>query len=153
MTEQVSVSREIKAPAERVRTMVADVTRMGEWSPENEGAEWLGPSTGPTPGARFKGKNRIGRRKWSTVATVVDADPGHRFSFTVAALGQKVAEWSYSFEPTADGCLVTETFVEQRSSFFKPIARLATGVADRAEHNRAGMTTTLERLAIDAEAN
>jgi hypothetical protein len=31
------------------------------------------------------------------------------------------------------------------------VARLATGVADRAEHTRAGMAHTLERLAAAAE--
>jgi uncharacterized protein YndB with AHSA1/START domain len=153
VTEQVSVTREIGAPAERVWAMVSDVTRMGEWSPENEGATWLGGATGPQPGAKFRGTNRIGKRKWKTVATVVDADPGRRFSFRVATMGLKVAEWSYAFDPTATGCRVTETWIEQRASLFKPLARLVTGVADRASHNRAGMEQTLERLAAVAESS
>jgi len=153
VTEQVSVTREISAPAEQVWAMVSDVTRMGDWSPENEGAAWLGGATGPQPGAKFRGTNRIGKRKWKTVATVIDADPGRRFSFRVAAMGLKVAEWSYTFEPTATGCRVTETWIEQRSSLFKPLARLVTGVADRATHNRAGMEQTLERLGAVAQSS
>jgi len=47
MAEQVSVTREIGASAERVWAMVSDVTRMGEWSPENEGGVWLGGRDGP----------------------------------------------------------------------------------------------------------
>ncbi len=35
----------------------------------------------------------------------------------------------------------------------KPLARLVTGVADRATHNRAGMEQTLERLAAVAESS
>ena len=31
----------------RVWALVADLTQMGEWSPENEGVEWLGGATGP----------------------------------------------------------------------------------------------------------
>lgn len=152
MSEQVSVTREIAAPAEQVWSMVSDVTRMGEWSPENEGGTWLGDATGPRPGAKFRASNRIGKKKWKTVATVVDSDPGRRFSFRVAAAGLKVAEWSYAFEPTAAGCRVTETWTDRRPGFFKPIARLATGVADRATHNRTGMEQTLERLAAAAES-
>jgi len=133
--------------------MVSDMTRMGQWSPENEGGRWLGGATGPQSGAKFRGANRIGKRKWNTVATVVDTDPGRRFSFRVSAMGLKVAEWSYTFEPTATGCRVTETWTEQRAGMFKPLARLVTGVADRATHNRTGMEQTLERLAAIAESS
>ena len=152
MTKQVSVSREIAAPADTVWAMVSDVTRMGEWSPENVGGTWLDGATGPRPGARFRGTNQHGKRKWTSVATVVDSEPGRRFSFRVTAGGGiKVAEWGYSFEPTATGCRVTETWKDERSRFFKPISGMATGVSDRAAYNRAGMEQTLERLAAVAE--
>ena len=152
MSDQLTVSRDIKAPPEQVWAMVADVTRMGEWSPENEGGTWLGDATGPEPGARFRGSNRNGWRRWRTKATVVEADPGRRFSFRVTSFGLKVSEWGYTFEPTtADGCRATETWTDQRSRWFKPIAQLATGVSDRVGTNRAGMAQTLERLATEAE--
>jgi len=133
--------------------MVSDVTRMGEWSPENESGTWLGDASEAKPGARFRATNRVGRRKWKTLAAVVDADPGRRFSFRVTAMGLKVAEWSYVFEPVDMGCRVTETWVEQRGRIFKPIAARVTGVADRATHNRAGMEQTLDRLAAAAESS
>jgi len=152
MTEQVSVTREIGAPAERVWAMVADVTRMGEWSPENQGGEWQGGATGPAPGASFVGKNVNGKKQWATVATVVDADPGRRFAFRVKAKGFKVAEWRYEFEPTATGCRVTETWIDQRGSIARVLGKPVSGVDDRAAHNRAGMEQTLERLAAVAES-
>ena len=83
------------------------------------GRHVAGGATGPQPGAKFRGTNRIGKRKWKTVATVVDAEPGRRFSFRVATMGLKVAEWSYAFEPTATGCRVTETWIEQRARFLQ----------------------------------
>ena len=152
MAEQVSVTQEIGASAEHVWAMVSDVTRMGEWSPENEGGTWLGGSAGAEAGAKFRGTNRIGNRKWKTMGTVVDADPGRRFSFRVTTMGQKVATWSYTFESTAAGCRVSENWIDQRASFFKPLAQVVTGVADRATHNRAGMERTLERLKSAAES-
>jgi uncharacterized protein YndB with AHSA1/START domain len=150
MTEQVNVTREIGAPPEQVWAMVSDVTRMGEWSPEASEGEWLSGATGPQPGAKFRSTNRVGKRKWKTVATVVDADPGRRFSFRVGSMGLKVAEWSYTFEPTPTGCRVTESWSDQRSAVFKRITQLATGVANRGTHNRTGMEQTLERLATAA---
>ena len=153
MAGQVSVTREIGAPAELVWAMVSDVTRMGEWSPENEGCTLLGGVTAAQPGARFRGVNRNGKKKWTTMGTVVDAEPGRRFSFRVTAGGLKVSEWSYTFEPTPDGCLVTETWVEQRGRLAKALGKPVSGVADRAAHNRAGMEQTLERLAAVAESS
>lgn len=60
-------------------------------------------ATGAQVGAKFRGTNRIGNRRWKTVGVVVDADPGRRFSFRVTTMGLKVAEWSYMFESTAAG--------------------------------------------------
>ena len=70
MSDEVSVSRDIAAPAEKVWAMVADVTRMPEWSPENTGCTWRGGATGPTTGAKFRGSNRVGKRSWKTDAVV-----------------------------------------------------------------------------------
>jgi hypothetical protein len=152
MSETVSVSREISSSPEQLYTMVADVTRMGEWSPENQGGEWLGGVTTAQAGARFRATNRVGQRSWKTVAAVVGADLGRRFSFRVSAGPVKVAEWTYTFEATPTGCRVTESWTDLRPGWFKPVARLATGVGDRATHNRSGMEQTLERLAAVAES-
>jgi uncharacterized protein YndB with AHSA1/START domain len=152
MAEEVSVSRDVGAPAEQVWAMVADVTRMGEWSPENEGGEWLRGATGARPGATFRGTNRNGKRTWKTVATIADAEPSRVLSFRVKAMGLKVAEWRYAFEPTATGCRVTETWIDQRGGIVRALGKPVSGVADRAAHNRAGMEQTLERLAAVAES-
>ncbi len=145
------MTQDIGAPAEAVWAMVSDLPRMGEWSPENQGAKWLRGGTGAEPGAKFRGTNRNGKRKWNTLGTIVDAVPGRLLTFRITAAGLKVAEWRYVFEPTAGGCRVTETWVDQRGRIVKALGKPVSGVADRAEHNRIGMVRTLARLKEAAE--
>jgi len=153
MADQVSVSEEIGAPAERVWAMVADVTRMGEWSPETKGAVWLKGATTATPGASFRGTNRNGKKQWETTATIIAADPGKTLSFKVTAVaGVKVSEWRYDFDDTESGCRVTETWIDRRNGLTKVLGKPISGVDDREEHNKAGMVETLSRLKAAAEA-
>jgi uncharacterized protein YndB with AHSA1/START domain len=142
----VSVSREIAAPPQQVWRLVSEMTRMGEWSPEATGGKWLKGASGPASGARFKGTNRDGWKRWSTTCEVTECVPGERFAFAVTAGPAKVATWSYEIEPTDAGCRVTESWTDQRSPFFAGVSKRITGVADRAEHNRANMERTLEAL-------
>ncbi len=153
MDEPISVRREVAAPAAAVWSLVSDLPRMGEWSNENDGGKWVGGAGGPAPGARFRGRNRNGFHRWSTLATVTEAAPGERFAFDVSYLGIPISAWRYEFAQTADGCEVSESWTDRRPGWFKPIARLATGVADRAEHTRDGMAHTLDRLAAAAESH
>ena len=148
----VDVTRTIAASPETVWALVSDLPRMGEWSPENEGGKWVGGADGPAVGAKFKGANSNGGHSWKTVATVTAAEPGRRFAFTVKAAGLPIAEWSFELEAIDGGCSVTQHFTDKRPGFFKPIAAKATGVSDRAVHNRDGMTRTLDALAAAAEA-
>jgi hypothetical protein len=80
------------------------------------------------------------------------SEPGSQFSFRVTGTGFKVAEWRYLLEPTATGCRVTETWIDQRGTFVKVMGKPVSGVGDRAAHNRATMEKTLERLKAAAEA-
>ena len=148
----VTVEREIKAPAQELWAMVSDLTRMGEWSPEAVGAKWLKGASGPAVGVRFSGKNRKGWRRWSTVGEITECDPGKAFAFDVSAGPFKVARWSYRFEPTTDGTKVVEQWDDTRTGPWMSVAgKLASGVGDRATHNRAGMEETLANLAKAAE--
>ncbi|MHB8682121.1 MAG: SRPBCC family protein [Acidimicrobiales bacterium] len=151
MTE-VTVVEEIAAPAEKVAAMVSDLTRMGEWSPENEGVTWRGGAAGPAVGVRFRGRNRRGRKRWSTSGRIVELEPGRSLVFRVTAAGLRIAEWRYRFEPTDGGCRVSETWVDQRGVVAKALGKPVSGVGDRAAHNRAGMEETLRRLKAAAES-
>ncbi len=66
--------------------MVADVTRMGEWSPVCK-ACWWEEGDGPAEGAWFTGRNELPDRTWETRSLVVAADRGTEFAFQVTAPG------------------------------------------------------------------
>ncbi len=151
MDKSVSVNREINASAETLWSMVSDVTRMGEWSPETTGCTWAGDSNEPVLNARFKGTNARGKRTWSTSCTVIECEPSKSFAFHVSVFGISVADWSYRFEPTETGSSVTETFTDRRGWLPLKLGGPISGVADRGEHNRAGMAATLDALATVAE--
>ncbi len=152
MAGKVTVSREIGAPVDQVWSLVTDMTQMGRWSPESDGATWIGGTDGPRPGAVFASVNHNGTRRWKTQGTVVDVEPDRLFSFRIKALGLNIAEWRYAFEMTPSGCRVTETWIDRRGPLAKMVGKWATGVTDRTTHNRASMETTLEQLKAAAES-
>ncbi|MBV8159349.1 MAG: SRPBCC family protein [Acidimicrobiia bacterium] len=149
----IEESIDIAAPPERLYDMVSDLSRMGEWSPENQGGKWVGGATGAAEGARFKGSNRNGWRKWSTVATVVTANPPKEVAWETKAMGMKVALWRYRFEPKGTGgTTVTESTEDRRGAVMKVLGRTASGVADREAQNKQNMRATLEQLKKAAES-
>ena len=152
MSDDIVVSRHIDAPAAQLWSMVSDITRMGEWSPESTGGKWTKGASGPAVGAKFSGTNRNGKKKWSTTGTVVAAEPGERFAFVVDVGPIAISMWAYDFANDGSGCTVTETWTDRRGRFARSIGKPASGVADRTTHNRAGMEQTLERLAAAAES-
>ncbi|HMC68277.1 MAG TPA: SRPBCC family protein, partial [Mycobacteriales bacterium] len=97
----VEVTEGVKAAPLRLYELIADLPRMGEWSPENTGGKWLGGTTGPATGARFRGTNRHGVAVWMTTVTVTAADPGRRFAFEVDFLGVPISRWEYTFADDA----------------------------------------------------
>lgn len=151
MAEEVSVERIIAAPADELWARVANIERMGDISPENIGGKWLGGASGPALGAKFKGDNQNGKKKWSTTGKVVECEPGRVFAFDVTSGPVKVARWTYRFEPTAGGCKVIETWTDHRGKFIVFAGKIVSGVAYRATHNRESMVATLDRLAALAE--
>jgi len=148
----VAVSTTIDAPPEVVYALVADLPRMGEWSTETAKVAWLGEATEARAGARFRGTNRNGFRRWQTTCTVVAAEPGIELSWRARSLGLAVAFWRYRFEPDGDGgTRVTESTTDERGTLFRAFGPLATGVRDRSGHNADTMRATLDRLKAEAE--
>ncbi len=147
----VEVAADIAADAARVWGLVSDVTRMGSWSPETTSCRWLGGADGPAVGARFRGSNRKGMRRWSTTCTITDARPGQIFAFDVDYGGLPISRWAYEFQPTADGTHVVESWTDRRPGWMRLMAIPVMGVADRHGHNRRGMEKTLHNLKAAAE--
>jgi Polyketide cyclase / dehydrase and lipid transport len=82
---EASVTVAMKAPAEKVWDLVADVRNTGKFSPEVMEAEWLDGATGPALGAKFRGhvkRNEIGPVYWTT-CRVTACEPGREFGFEV----------------------------------------------------------------------
>lgn len=152
---QDSVTVDISAPPERVYELVSDITRMGEWSPECIRCSWTKGATGPVVGARFKATNRGGRGPaWFNTPVVTVAEPGHEFAFNRSGPGIGSYTWRYALEPTPTGTRVTESFEAERP-LGKAMTWLTmkwTGSEDRDDDLHRGMTTTLERIKVAAEA-
>jgi len=148
----VEVRTTVRAAPEKLYELVSDLPRMGQWSPENTGGRWMGGASGATPGARFRGSNRHGWRRWHTTCTILAADPGRRMVWESRLLGLPIARWSYTFEPDGSGgTVVTEATEDRRNRLYKALSPVAAGVTDRVTHNRAAMEVTLERLKAAAE--
>jgi uncharacterized protein YndB with AHSA1/START domain len=79
--QQGRASIDIAAPPEAVFDLIADVTRMGEWSPECYRCEWLDGASVAGAGARFRGYNRRGRYGWKRTAVIDTAERGREFTF------------------------------------------------------------------------
>ena len=148
MAFPTAVARQIAAPAQKVWELISDLPRMGEWSPENQGGSWKG-ATGPATGAVFVGKNKNGIMRWSTKVKVVDCQPGRAFEISVSKMGFAVSHWRYDIQETAQGCLVTESWDDQRSRWMSVAAR---PMGDHSgTHAMSEMTATLANIAQAVE--
>ena len=151
MSHAGSTTVHIAAPPNRVWALIADVTRMGEWSPETVHATWIEGATGPAAGARFKGTNKMGPIRWSTRPTVEVAEPGKEFTFATGKPGDPDTRWSYTLAAAGDGTDVTESWTEIKP-FPIPIIRSFMMNERRAKSLNEGCAKTLARIKAAAEA-
>jgi hypothetical protein len=148
------VDLEIEAGADELYAMVSDLPRIGEWSPECERVVWEGDVTVPVQDTTFMGHNAVGpgrRIRYSRHGRVLVADPGREFTFITDEGGRESTEWSYQFEPLADGrTRVTESY---NVRWIPKWARILDVPTNRHKELVRGMRTTLERLKATAEAD
>ena len=143
------VTIDIAAPPVTVYGLVSDITRMGEWSPECHTCDWKEGTPGAV-GSKFKGSNKNGLMRWSTIAKVVTAEPGKEFAFATQAGDRDSTVWRYALEPTAGGTRVTESYDARFTpKFIEILERFV--MRNRAAQLEKGMQATLERLKAVAE--
>ena len=149
-----SVSVDIAARPEEVYGLVADITRMGQWSPECRECSWTDGATGPEVGARFKARNKGAKGpSWFNKPVVTAAEPGREFAFNRSGPGIGSYTWRFVLEPSPTGTRLTESYQVE-----KPLPKAMdwlthkwVGSSDRDQDLRHGMEVTLERLKEAAE--
>lgn len=146
------VKMHMDATPEAVWALLADVERMGEWSPECYRLRWLDGAEAPaTVGARFKGHNKSGLLRWSMTCQIKVADPGRELAWSTIRGGRDIVVWRYRLESANGGTDVTESFEAKRWPFdvrlFEDIV-----MRDRDRKREQAMRTTLERIKAVVEA-
>ena len=149
---QYSASIVIARPAQVLYDMVADIARMGEWSPVCK-ACWWDEGDAPRVGAWFTGRNETAERTWETRSEVVTAERGREFAFTV---GGTWIRWGYTFVSSNEGTEVTESweFLPEGISRFEERYGddAPTQIADRRMAAHEGIPITLAALKRIAES-
>lgn len=104
MSNTLEASIDIDASPQDVWAIVADLQRMGEWSPPQcKVMKVIGGTV--REGAKTINVNRKGLLVWPTSSKVVRFEPNKSVAFRIA---ENRTIWSYELEPTATGTKVTE---------------------------------------------
>ncbi len=146
-----SASVTIDASPEVVFALVADLDRMGEWSPESGAVRWIGGATEAAPGARFAGDNEvmlgpIPLKRWTTESEVTVYDPPSTFEFVSAGY----TTWRFELAAEGTGTRLTESF---RYPPYTGLAALTRGLLGaRAGLIQRGVEATLASIKRAAES-
>jgi len=149
----VRESLSVAASADAVYALVADLPRMGEWSPECEKVTWRGGITSAAKGATFLGHNRAGSVRWITQGEVVTAEAGRHLAFEISFGPMKIARWEYFIVPddaNPSSCTVVEEWTDRRPGWYRAPADKVFG--PRPKINQRGMVKTLAALKLAAES-
>jgi hypothetical protein len=142
----------VHRPPDEVYELVADITRMGEYSPICVEC-WWDEGDGPTVGAHFTGRNVLPERTWETTSEVVAAEPGQEFAWEV---GPGIARWGYTFTDVDGGTEVVESweFLPGGQAMFEQRFGddAEAQVTDRYDKAVSGIPETLAAIKRAAEA-
>ncbi|MFC8932631.1 SRPBCC family protein [Rhodococcus sp. NPDC057135] len=150
MSNTLEASIDIDASPQDVWAIVADLQRMGEWSPQCKVMKVIGGTV--REGAKTINVNRKGLLVWPTSSKVVRFEPNKSVAFRIA---ENRTIWSYELEPTATVTKVTErreapTGTSKVSQFL--VKTVLGGNADFEVELVEGMNATLKRVKSEAEA-
>ncbi|AKS32511.1 SRPBCC family protein [Mycolicibacterium goodii] len=94
---------DINAPVGKVWSLISDLSRMPEWSPQCRLMKTIGPLR---PGALTINLNRRKFMFWPTTCHILEVIPEQKLAFRVDV---NKTVWSYELEPTENGTRVTES--------------------------------------------
>ena len=149
-TPSATATVQIDATPDTVYGLITDLPTLASLAEEAVRMEFR-KGEAIAEGAVFVGHNENSGKSWTTKCTVTDADPGRTFAFEVRHTVLPIARWQYDIEAAATGCRVTESTWDRRPGWFRKIAKVATGVADRNAENAKNIELTLQRLKQRAE--
>ncbi len=140
---------EINAPVSKVWSLVSDVSRMPQWSPQCRMMKALGPVR---PGTRTLNMNRRGMLFWPTTSVITEVVPERKFAFRIPI---NTSVWSYELEPTATGTRLIETRHAENgvTAVSTAVTKAALGGVDTFEAELLeGMNQSLARIKAAAES-
>ena len=141
---------EIDAPVTKVWSLVSDLSRMPQWSPQCRLMKTLG---GPLrQGSRTINLNRRKFLVWPTTSRITEFIPEKKLAFRVE-LNNTV--WSYELEPTETGTRLTESrHAENGVTAISnmTVNALFGGVPSFERELVEGMNETLSRIKAAAES-
>lgn len=154
---RVDLTLTVDMAPERFWELVADVSRIGEWSPECTYGGWLGDCVPVVrPGARFEGRNRYPDGCFSSVVCVVtEAARPATFAWVVlddhGDPARPASVWRYELTQanTPGQTVVRHSFVHGpgESGARSAARRDPTSLAGRLEELRANMACTVTAMA------
>ena len=141
----------VDATARQVWEVVSDVTRIGEWSHECHAARWMDDADGPSPGVRFRGRNRAGWVRWSRTCEIVTAVPLSQIVWRTVStpLFPDSTQWRLQLEPTSDAqTLIRQSFTVLRAPWL--LDRLYALLIPAHQNRDARLAQDLERVGAAA---
>jgi len=141
---------EINAPVSTVWSLVSDLSRMPQWSPQCRVMKLLGPLR---PGTRTLNLNRHNMLFWPTTSVITEVLPERKLAFRVPI---NTTVWTYELEPTATGTRLVETRHAEKgvTAVSTAITKAALGGVDTFETELLeGMNQSLARIKAAAEGH
>jgi uncharacterized protein YndB with AHSA1/START domain len=141
---------EINAPVSTVWSLVSDLSRMPQWSPQCRVMKLLGPLR---PGTRTLNLNRHNLLFWPTTSVITEVLPERKLAFRVPI---NTTVWTYELEPTATGTRLVETRHAEKgvTAVSTAITKAALGGVDTFETELLeGMNQSLARIKAAAEGH
>ena len=105
LPRHMTVETIVDAPPAAVWCVVGDPRRTGDWSHECVDVAFVDGSTEPVVGARFRGRNKVGKRGWTRTCEIVGYEPGAEIRWqTIATMTYRDSTiWTITVEPDGDG--------------------------------------------------